>query len=172
MIKVLPIPRIQLARLRLRVEHQFSRFCTFVWSVLKSRDPWLDLIIRPRDDHHQETDRVRVDLGRKFAAIIPGNSSVEYVITNGLLNFLSLYNFALVGRLILTWFPSRPAALERPLSTICDPYLNLFRGILPTAGGVDFSPIIAFVVLNVFTNATAALPAEIKQKKKKKKEEE
>lgn len=27
----------------------------------------------------------------------------------------SLYNFALVGRLILTWFPTRPAALERPL---------------------------------------------------------
>ena len=77
----------------------------------------------------------------------------------------NLYNFALVGRLLLTWFPSRPPALERPLrsdieffhflsescscSTICDPYLNLFRGIIPPLGGIDFSPILAFVVLNV-----------------------
>lgn len=81
------------------------------------------------------------------------------------LNFDSrnLYSFALVGRLILTWFPSRPPALERPLrrvllshcslnfdfSTICDPYLNLFRGIIPPLGNIDFSPILAFIVLNV-----------------------
>jgi hypothetical protein len=37
-------------------------------------------------------------------------------------------------------------------STIVDPYLNLFRGIIPPIGGtLDLSPILAFVVLNVFT---------------------
>jgi hypothetical protein len=37
-----------------------------------------------------------------------------------------------------------------PPSTLCDPYLNLFRGIIPPLGGtLDFSPILAFVVLSV-----------------------
>ena len=35
-------------------------------------------------------------------------------------------------------------------STLCDPYLNLFRGIIPPIGGtLDLSPILAFVVLDV-----------------------
>jgi YggT family protein len=47
-------------------------------------------------------------------------------------------------------------------STICDPYLNLFRGIIPPIGGtIDLSPVLAFLALNVFTNAAQALPAEI-----------
>ena len=38
---------------------------------------------------------------------------------------------------------------DTPCSTICDPYLNLFRGIIPAIGGIDLSPILAFVVLDV-----------------------
>ena len=35
-------------------------------------------------------------------------------------------------------------------STLCDPYLNLFRGIIPPIGGtLDLSPILAFVALDV-----------------------
>jgi YggT family protein len=40
---------------------------------------------------------------RPFAAVIPGDSVAEQVITSGLSSFLSLYNAALIGRLILTW---------------------------------------------------------------------
>ena len=48
-----------------------------------------------------------------------------------------------------------------PGSTICDPYLNLFRNIIPPIGGsLDLSPVLAFLTLNVFTNAAEALPAE------------
>jgi YggT family protein len=47
-------------------------------------------------------------------------------------------------------------------STLCDPYLNIFRGIIPPLGGsLDFSPILAFLVLNVFTSTASALPAEL-----------
>jgi len=38
-----------------------------------------------------------------FAAIIPGDGVAEQVITTGLNQFLSLYNAALIGRLIITW---------------------------------------------------------------------
>eukprot|EP00877_Chromochloris_zofingiensis_P002206 jgi/Chrzof1/11987/Cz06g17060.t1 len=97
-----------------------------------------------------------------FAAIIPGDTVVEQVVTTGLSNFLSLYNAALICRLVLTWFPNPPAFIEGPLSTLCDPYLNLFRGIIPPLGGtLDFSPILAFLVLSVFTNTTAALGSEV-----------
>ena len=40
---------------------------------------------------------------RPFAAVLPGNSVAEEVFTTGLSQFLSLYNAALIGRLVLTW---------------------------------------------------------------------
>ena len=53
-------------------------------------------------------------------------------------------------RLVLTWFPSPPAQLVGPLASVTDPYLNLFRGIIPPLGGtIDLSPILAFLVLDV-----------------------
>eukprot|EP00249_Psilotum_nudum_P001246 c13618_g1_i1 orf=83-805(+) len=97
-----------------------------------------------------------------FAALLPGDSIAAAVVSNGIFNFLNIYNTLLIVRLILTWFPNPPQVIANPLSTICDPYLNIFRGIIPPLGGtLDFSPILAFVVLNVFTNTAAALPAEL-----------
>ncbi|CAI5984206.1 unnamed protein product [Closterium sp. NIES-65] len=60
----------------------------------------------------------------------------------------------------------RHVALARQFAlgfaTICDPYLNIFRGLIPPIGGtLDLSPILAFVVLSAFTNACVALPAEM-----------
>ncbi|KAF8401086.1 hypothetical protein HHK36_014389 [Tetracentron sinense] len=97
-----------------------------------------------------------------FAAILPGDSVAGIVVTNGILNFLNIYNTLLVVRLVLTWFPNSPPAIVSPLSTLCDPYLNIFRGIIPPLGGtLDLSPILAFLVLNAFTSTAAALPAEL-----------
>eukprot|EP00892_Ulva_mutabilis_P008937 jgi/Ulvmu1/6415/UM003_0044.1 len=97
-----------------------------------------------------------------FAAIIPGESVAETVITTGISSTLSLYQSALIVRIILTWFPSAPAAIQNPLSTICDPYLNIFRGIIPPIGGtIDLSPILAFVALDFLTGSAASLGAEM-----------
>jgi YggT family protein len=98
---------------------------------------------------------------RNFAAIIPGDSVAETVVASSIFNFLNIYNTLLITRLILTWFPSAPEVIANPLSTICDPYLNVFRGIIPPLGSLDLSPILAFLVLNVFTNTASALPAEL-----------
>ena len=104
-------------------------------------------------------------VGAPVAAIIPGDSVAEAVIAGGMFNFFNLYNNLLLVRIVLTWFPGLPAPLQGPanaLAGITDPYLNLFRGIIPPIGGtIDLSPILAFVTLNVFTNAAAALPAEM-----------
>ncbi|KAL8503807.1 hypothetical protein ACS0TY_022507 [Phlomoides rotata] len=99
---------------------------------------------------------------QNFAAIIPGDAVAGIVVTNGVLNFLNIYNTLLIVRLVLTWFPNAPPAIVSPLSTICDPYLNIFRGIIPPLGGtLDLSPILAFLVLNAFTSTASALPAEL-----------
>lgn len=97
-----------------------------------------------------------------FAAILPGDSVAGIVVANGIINFLNIYNSLLVIRLVLTWFPNSPPAIVSPLSTLCDPYLNIFRGIIPPLGGtLDLSPILAFLVLNAFTSTASALPAEL-----------
>ncbi|KAJ0744828.1 hypothetical protein HanPI659440_Chr10g0392061 [Helianthus annuus] len=97
-----------------------------------------------------------------FAAIIPGDSVAGLVVSNGVLNFLNIYNTLLVVRLVLTWFPNSPPAIVNPLSTLCDPYLNIFRGVIPPLGGtLDLSPILAFLVLNALTSTASALPAEL-----------
>ncbi|XP_078444383.1 YGGT family protein [Wolffia australiana] len=97
-----------------------------------------------------------------FAAVLPGDSVAGLVVANGINNFLNIYNTLLVVRLVLTWFPNAPPAVVSPLSSICDPYLNIFRGIIPPLGGtLDLSPVLAFLVLNAFQSTAAALPAEM-----------
>lgn len=62
---------------------------------------------------------------------------------------LDLYVFIIIVRVLLTWFPNidwytQPFAF---VSQITDPYLNLFRSIIPPLGGIDFSPVIAIFLL-------------------------
>lgn len=70
-----------------------------------------------------------------------------------LLTFINIYSSLLIIRVLLTWFPqinwyNQPFAA---LSQITDPYLNLFRSIIPPLGGMDFSPILAFIALNIIS---------------------
>ena len=38
------------------------------------------------------------------------------------------------------------------LRDVCEPYLRLFRRILPSFGGLDFSPIVGIILLQVVGN--------------------
>ena len=64
---------------------------------------------------------------------------------------LSLYSTLLIVRVLLTWFPGIDWSngILSALCSITDPYLNIFRGIIPPIGGFDISSILAFVILNV-----------------------
>jgi hypothetical protein len=48
-------------------------------------------------------------------------------------------------------------AFLRPIFTVSDVYLNLFRGVIPAVAGLDISPIAAFFVLNLLTSSVASL---------------
>ncbi|AUS99099.1 hypothetical protein CLI64_01055 [Nostoc sp. CENA543] len=81
------------------------------------------------------------------------------LLINTLVTFITVYSYLLIIRVLLTWFPSinwynQPFTA---LSQVTDPYLNLFRSIIPPLGGMDFSPILAFVVLNLLTGALETL---------------
>ena len=52
-------------------------------------------------------------------------------------------------RVSLTWFPNINWYTQPfyYLSRLTDPYLRIFRGIVPPLIGMDISPILAFVLL-------------------------
>lgn len=144
--------------------------CSKLLHSLASQNPFLNKLLSLSSQFHDTCVQIRcsnyrnsrwVSNHHNFAAVLPGDSVAGLVVANGLNNFLSLYNTLLVARLVLTWFPNAPPAIVAPLSTVCDPYLNVFRGLIPPLGGLDLSPILAFLVLNAFTSTAAALPAEL-----------
>jgi len=67
-------------------------------------------------------------------------------LVNSIISFYSLCIFAYV---IMSWF--RPSGLAydiyRVLGQICEPYIGVFRRILPAMGGIDFSPWVAILAL-------------------------
>ena len=64
---------------------------------------------------------------------------------------LSIYSFILIIRILLTWFPGIDWSngILSALSSITDPYLNLFRGIIPPIGGFDISSLLALILFQV-----------------------
>ena len=103
------------------------------------------------------------------AMAIPGYGITEQIFVGGFLNFLSIYNLVITARILLSWFPqAQGIAVLQPVYAITDPYLNLFRGIIPPVFGLDLSPILAFFLLNFLSSATAAVGAEITPELKKK----
>ena len=78
------------------------------------------------------------------------NSPVS-LLTTSLATFLQLYLILLFVRILLTWFPTVDwmNKIVETLSPITDPYLNAFRSFIPAVGGLDLSPILAFLVLQV-----------------------
>ena len=99
---------------------------------------------------------------RPLAMAIPGYGIAEQVFVGGFASFLQIYNYVITARILLSWFPqAQGVAVLQPVFAITDPYLNLFRGIIPPIFGLDLSPILAFVTLNLLTSSTAAVGHEL-----------
>ncbi len=61
----------------------------------------------------------------------------------------TIYTLLIATRIIASWFPStRGQPWLIYIASLTDPFLNIFRRIIPPIGGVlDLSPIIAFLAL-------------------------
>lgn len=66
-------------------------------------------------------------------------------------NIFYFYYILIILRIFLSWIPSinwyqQPT---KSIREITDLYLDIFRRFIPPVGGIDFSPIIALVVLQI-----------------------
>ena len=67
--------------------------------------------------------------------------------------FIFLYSLVILAYIITSWlrlpYSLTLNRIQRFLYDVCEPYLRVFRRLLPAPGGIDFSPVLAFVALGV-----------------------
>lgn len=74
--------------------------------------------------------------------------SIKYLIYS----VANVYSTIIFVYILMSWIPMRSegivADVYRALGKICDPYLDLFKKLIPPIGGMlDVTPIIALLVL-------------------------
>ena len=81
----------------------------------------------------------------------------------GLAGFLKFYIVALTLRVYLTWFPNINFYTQpfSSLGKMTDPYLRVFRGIIPTLIGFDMSPILGFLLISFLIDLFSSLSTAI-----------
>ncbi|RHW39723.1 YggT family protein [Lysinibacillus yapensis] len=61
----------------------------------------------------------------------------------------SIYSFMLIIYILMSWVPAaQESSFGRLLAKLCEPYLGFFRKFIPPIGMIDFSPIIAILLLS------------------------
>lgn len=70
---------------------------------------------------------------------------------NGFNSIFSLFYFLIILRIFLSWVPTInwEANPWFTIRQVTDGYLNIFRRVIPPYRGLDFSPIIAIIVLEI-----------------------
>jgi YggT family protein len=67
--------------------------------------------------------------------------------------FTLLYGLVIFVYILTSWlrlpYSVTLNRIQRFLYDVCEPYLRLFRRLLPSTGALDLSPILAFVALGV-----------------------
>lgn len=69
---------------------------------------------------------------------------------------VDFYVGLIIVYILMSWLPAMPGIvgdLYQVLGRLCDPFLDLFRRIIPPIGGsgmaIDFSPVVAVLVLQI-----------------------
>jgi uncharacterized protein YggT (Ycf19 family) len=77
-------------------------------------------------------------------------STVIYVYTLLIIVFIVVQLLFAVG--LRPPYSRTTDALLGFLRDICEPFLRIFRRVIPSLGGIDFSPILAIVTLQLFNS--------------------
>ncbi|NJK56997.1 MAG: YggT family protein [Pleurocapsa sp. SU_5_0] len=83
------------------------------------------------------------------------------LIVSSLVSFLQIYWILLIVRILLSWFQTAEWAgqIISFLSPVTDPYLNIFRSIIPPLGGIDISAILALILLQFVQSSLTSFAA-------------
>ena len=88
---------------------------------------------------------------------------VAATLVTAISKFLQIYFVLLIVRILLSWFPnidwSNP--VFSTISQLTDPYLNLFRSIIPPIGGLDLSAILAILALQLVSGLVTAAGSSV-----------
>jgi len=97
-----------------------------------------------------------------LAAATMVDKKMVALITQSVASFIKLYLLLLFVRVLLTWFPN-VNWMRQPwtmLRQVTDPYLNLFRNLIPPImGQIDFTPILGFMVLQFLARVLSTDPS-------------
>ena len=65
---------------------------------------------------------------------------------------LNAYQILIIVWALLSWIPSRGGVLvefRAAMGKLVEPFVGIFRRLVPTVGVVDFSPFVAIIVLQL-----------------------
>lgn len=81
------------------------------------------------------------------------------VIGNLLYTLLQIFQLILLARVLLSWFPTidRSNQIVQLIYQITEPVLQPVRQMLPQTSGIDFSPLIVFLVISVLMRFIPAI---------------
>src|SRR3954468_20537372 len=75
--------------------------------------------------------------------------------------FIYVYVLLIIAYILTSWLrlPYSPTLnrVQRFLYDVCEPYLRLFRRLIPSIGPIDLSPIVGIIVLFVLQQVVAAV---------------
>lgn len=61
-----------------------------------------------------------------------------------------IYFFLIIIYVLMSWIPGlRESSFGELVEKVVEPYLGIFRSIIPPLGMIDFSPIVALLALNL-----------------------
>lgn len=69
--------------------------------------------------------------------------------TNFLNIFVNVMTILVIARAIVSWIPNAHGRVSDFIVKATDPFLNPIRHFVPIIGGVDFSPLVLFFILQL-----------------------
>merc|ERR1712216_209310 len=93
------------------------------------------------------------------ASLTSSSTSTFLLVSKAFASFIKMYTLLLFIRVVLGWFPAFNWDRNpwQAIRQVTDPYLNIFRGILPPLmGTIDLTPLIGFYLLQMLRSILMA----------------
>lgn len=83
------------------------------------------------------------------------------ILTTSLSIFFRVLSFIVIIDVLLSYFMSPYHPIRSFLDRIVEPLLNPIRRVVPAIAGLDFSPVVLIIVLQILESVTASLASGI-----------
>lgn len=144
-------------------------FPSSIQTTTTTREEVKDIVMKEKVEKENKGQAI-IDVCKKqssmhvftVAATTMVDKKMVALITQSVASFIKLYLLLLFVRVLLTWFPN-VNWMRQPwtmLRQVTDPYLNLFRNLIPPImGQIDFTPILGFMVLQFLARVLSTDPS-------------